>query len=191
MPPFKTILIRALILAIILTAPLLFAENGTGIGQLPENLQPPSAERTSMTRLNQQKAATQQGFRHAQMSDHAPAGAVRSYDIYRHSTILQHGNNHTLLPDNALIHIPDSLQHKVVTTPRGTFIPWPRFYLANRSWIFTHEINLKQAEGTSPLKEDVLKQFVRINRIVVALHQNNPISILRPGTPAKVSGKRP
>lgn len=178
MTPIKTTLIGALILAIVLTAPLLLAENGTGLKQLPAELPAPTSDRITSAALNKQKSAAKLGFSKAQWAEQAPAGETRRYDIYKDSIILQQGDNHTVLPRNSIVHLPESLKQKVVSRPHGIFVPWPQFYLKNRSWIFTHEINLKQARGVAPLKEGVQKQFERINRLVVAIHQNNPISML-------------
>ncbi len=130
--------------------------------------------------LNKRKSAAKLGFSEAQWAEQAPAGETRRYDIYKDSIILQQGDSHTVLPRNSIVHLPNSLKQKVVTRPHGTFVAWPQFYLKNRNWIFTHEINLKQAQGAAPLKEGIQKQFERINRLVVAIHQNNPISILSP-----------
>lgn len=178
MPSLKTTIIRALILAIVMSAPLLLADNGIGVKQLPAKRSAPVADRTSNAELGQKKSALKQGFQQATWSGQAPTSQVRRYKIYQDSIILQQGDSHTILPRHSIIYLPDTLQQKVVNQPRGSFVPWPQFYLKNRNWLFTHEIHLKQAQGITPLKKGIETQFKRINRIVIALHQNNPISVL-------------
>lgn len=185
MTPFKTTMIRAIILAIVLTAPLLLAENGTGLKQLPDALPAPTTDRITSTALSQLKSSVKPGFPQAQWSKQAPQGETKNYDIYKDSVILQQGDSHTVLPLNSIVYLPDSLKQKVVSRPYGSFVSWPQFYIKNRNWIFTHEISLKQAQGVAPLKDGVMKQFERINRLVVAIHQNNPISILSSSQAAK------
>ncbi len=62
MTPLKVTIVQAIILAIVLTAPLLFAESGTGIQQLPAHLQKPSSERINTNALAKLKAAQPGGF---------------------------------------------------------------------------------------------------------------------------------
>lgn len=181
MPLVKKTLVQAVILAIILAAPLLFAESGTGIGQLPAKLPKPGSERIHANALAKLKAEHPGGFSQGKWMSQAPAGKISNHDIYRNSIILQRGDTHTVLPPHALIYVPKCHQNNVVSHPAGAFVPWPQFYVNNRSWLFTHQISLKQARGDASIGENVLKQFERINRIVVALHQNNPISALPRG----------
>jgi hypothetical protein len=176
--PLQQIIVQAIILAIVLTAPLLFAESGTGIEQLPADLQKPGSERINANALAKLKAAHPGGFTQGKWLSQAPDGKTYHSDIYQNSIILQHGDTHTVLPLHAVIYLPECHKTKVVTRAKGDFVPWPQFYVNNRSWLFTHQINLKQAMGTASIGQDVLKQFKKINRIVVAIHQNNPISAL-------------
>ena len=178
-------MIRALILAIVLTAPTLLAENGTGLKQLPDAPSAPTSDRITSAALSQLKSAVKPSFPQAQWTEQAPKGEARNYDIYEDSVILQQGNSHTVLPRNSIVYLPESLKQKVVNRPNGAFVSWPQFYLKNRNWIFTHGISLNQAQGTTPLKDGVMQQFKRINRLVIAIHQNNPISILSSPQAAK------
>ncbi len=177
-PFVKKTIVQAIILAIVLTAPLLFAESGTGIEHLPAKLQKPGSERIHASDLAKLKEAHRGGFSKGKWMSRAPEGQISDDDIYRNSIVLQRGDTHTVLPLHAVIYLPKCHQKNVVTEPKGAFVPWPQFYVNNRSWLFTHQISLKQARGTAGIGENVLKQFEKINRIVVALHQNNPISAL-------------
>lgn len=180
MKSLDNIYIQALIMAIILTAPLLFAESGTGAGQLPAELKSAETERTSPEALAKLKAQHQktQGFKDGTWSSTAPDGGLLKQDIYRNSVILQVGPSHTVLPPHSVMHLPKSLRKMVVTSATGDYVPWPEFCTQNRSTIITHSITLKQALGTEAIRPEVRNQLEKINRIVVALYHNNPISVL-------------
>ncbi|MBT8044894.1 MAG: hypothetical protein KJO79_08080 [Verrucomicrobiae bacterium] len=179
----KTFLL-ALLMALIMAAPILLADNGTGMSQLPESIPAPDSDRISNAELKKRMALIKGRFDGAQWSAKPPQTTPAAYNIYKDSIILQQGKFHTLLPKNAIIFLPDSLQEKITRKADGVFLPWPQFYLKNRSWIFTYQVNLKQATGSTPIKKSVREQFAKINRAVIALHQNNPISV-RPTTPLK------
>lgn len=178
MSPMKKTLIQAIILAIVLTAPLLFAESGVGPAYLPAESKQAATERPTAAELKQCMASQHQGFQGGIQSPYTPATITPSKSIYATSIILQHGDTHTLLPPFAVIYTPDHLQKKITRTPHGRYVPWPEFYTNHRSWLFTHQITLKQAKGQAPIKPEVLSQFKRINRIVVSIYQNHPISKL-------------
>lgn len=173
-------LIQALIMALILTAPLLLAGSGTGAGQLPSKLEKPAADRISAEALHQLKAEHHKtrGFRDGAWSATPPEGGVLRQDIYRNSVILQAGGSHTVLPPHSILHLPRSLRQMSATRPIGDYLPWPEFYARNRSAVLTHSVTLEQALGKTPIGQDVSRQLRKINRIVVALYQNNPVSVL-------------
>lgn len=176
--PTKKTLLQALAIAFILTAPLLLAESGVGPAFLPAEHQQAATDSPTAHALKRQIASHNQGFSGAVQSAKAPAATAPSKEIYACSTIIQHGNTHTLLPPFAVIHIPAHLKKNITRTPVGTYVPWPRFYSAHRSWLFTHHITIKQAEGKAPIKPEVKNQFTLINRMVVSVFQNQPISKL-------------
>ncbi len=176
--PVKKTVLQAIILAVVLTAPLLFAESGVGPSFLPAERKQAASDRPTAQQLRQLIAAQNQGFTGATQSAHAPEAIAPSKEIYASSIILQHGDNHTLLPPYSLIHIPAHLEKKITRTPSGKYMPWPEFYNAHRSWLFTHHITIQQAEGKAPIKPEVAHQFTRINRLVVSVFQNHPISTL-------------
>ena len=168
--------LKLLILAIVLSAPTLFAQSGLGPDNLPAIRKQASTDRPTSPELNRITAKVKQGFAGAQKT-RAPQIAAKQ-DIYAASIILQHGDTHTVIPPLSIIHTPPHLEKHITRTPHGKYMPWPEFYTANRRWIFTHHITINQAEGKAPIKDEVKKQFTRINRIVVTLFQNYPVSTL-------------
>lgn len=183
MSPLQKTLIQAAIVAAVLGVPLLFAESGIGIQHLPATHTLPAVETANADTLARIKAAHKKSLPRGTYSRLPLQGNIAETNIYKESTILAHGNQHTILPSHAIIHLPEHLKNKVITNTRlltanaSIYTPWPEFYTRNRSWLFTYGINLKQATGQMPIRNDVRKQFSKINRITVALYQNNPISI--------------
>jgi hypothetical protein len=162
----------------VLTLPLLFAESGVGPAFLPIERKQAASDRPTDQSLKQSIAMHEQGFTGAIPSAQAPAVTVPSKEIYASSIILQDGDSHTLLPPHAVIHTPAHLQKKITRNPAGKYLPWPKFYNAHRHWLFTYQVTIKQAEGKEPVKPEVMGQFARINRIVVSIYQNHPVSTL-------------
>lgn len=178
MSPAKKTAIQAIILAIVLTAPLLFAQSGVGPAFLPAGHKQPATGRPSAASVQRDTAAQPQGFAGATRSLHAPADKAPSREVYATSTILRHGGSHTVLPPFAVIHVPAHLRERITRTPAGKYVPWPEFYNANRDWLLTHHVTIRQAEGKDPIVPGVRSQFTRINRMVVSVFQNHPISSL-------------
>jgi len=172
------IIIQLLILILVLTAPLIFAESGTGAAFLPSEIKRPNTERISPQALIQLKALHQKTGGFKSSSSDAPLGGYMKQDIYRNSIILQIGHTHTVLPPHSVIYLPTSLSKMVVTSASGSYVPWPEFCVQNRSKIITHSVTLKQAMGQEKIQPKVSQQLKQINRVVVAIYQNNPISIL-------------
>ena len=171
----KTIL-KALIVGIVLSAPTLLAESGIGPAHLPETRQQAAIDRPSAATLRRLITQHEQGVQGARKV--TPSDVAQGNDIYADSIILQRKDSHTVIPRHAIIYTPESLRGKITQQPRGKYLSWPEFYTANRNWLFTHQVTLKQAEGKEPIRANVQRQFAQINRIVVSLFQNYPISTL-------------
>ena len=176
--PIQKTLIQALAFGAVMAAPLLLAQSGLGPKFLPEVRQQANKDRTTALKLAHTITNHHQGFGDAARSEQAPAAVTESPGIYTGSIILRHGSTHTVVPKNSVIHLPDHLQGKITRSPEGRYIPWPKFYTANRSWLLTHQVTLDQASGKDPIKPNARTQLKSINRIVVSVYQNHPISKL-------------
>ena len=103
---------------------------------------------------------------------------VKHTTLYKNSHILVYRGKHTIIPKNSIIVLPERLKSRVLDKPDGEFILWPEFKTANRDWIWTFEVSLDQAKGSSPLPEDRIEDLSKLNRLVVSLYKGNPVSIL-------------
>ena len=97
--------------------------------------------------------------------------------IIKESTILHDGKNWTLVPNGAMVFLPDSMKDRVNTKPIGTLLPWNDFLTKNRSWITTNDVSFDQAAGNEEIPAERSAFWVKQQKIVIAVHQNGPISV--------------
>ncbi len=105
------------------------------------------------------------------------ASRQQSKSLIDQSTILCFGGNWTLVPPNAVIHLPAALKARVNTTPSGTMLPWVEFLTKNTNWITTNEVTFDQAAGNESIPAARMAFLNQQDKVVVAVHQNGPISI--------------
>jgi hypothetical protein len=102
-----------------------------------------------------------------------PAGQ----SIIKQSSILHDGTHWTLVPKGAVVHTPEAMKGKVDVKPVGTLLSWSDFLLKNRGWITTADISFDQAAGNEPVPAERAAFWAKQDKIVVAVHQNGPISV--------------
>ena len=101
----------------------------------------------------------------------------QTQSIIKQSTILNDGNNWTLVPKGAAVFIPVAMNSRVNAKPIGTLLTWIDFLTKNQSWITTSEVALKQAAGKEPLPAERAAFWAKQDKVVIAVHQNGPISV--------------
>jgi hypothetical protein len=108
-------------------------------------------------------------------------------DIISRSDILCFNGLATLVPKQAIIFNPPQYADRIGMKEGARIVPWMEFYAANRGWIGTMEISLKQAEGKEPLPEKPAQQMLKGSNMVVATFQGGPISklVATPATETK------
>lgn len=97
--------------------------------------------------------------------------------IIQQSMILTDGSYWTLVPKGAAIHLPAALKGRVDAKPVGTLMAWNDFLRINQAWITTHDISIDQAAGNKPLQPERMAFWSKQNKVVIAVHQNGPISV--------------
>lgn len=97
--------------------------------------------------------------------------------IIKQSVILHDGRNWTLVPKGAVLFLPEALKSRVDVKPVGTLLPWTAFLAKNISWITTNETTFDQAAGNEALPAERAAFWARQDKIVIAVHQNGPISV--------------
>lgn len=93
------------------------------------------------------------------------------------STLLAFNGNWTLVPKHAVIHIPESLQSRIVTQPSGKLLSWREFLTLNRGWIHLQNVTLSDARGETAVSPAALKASRATGRVVVAVCEGGPISM--------------
>lgn len=97
--------------------------------------------------------------------------------IIKQSVILHDGQNWTIVPKGAVIFSPEALKARMDVKPVGTLLPWKDFLAKNVGWITTNEVSFDQAAGNDPLPAARVAFWAKQDKIVVAVHQNGPISV--------------
>lgn len=105
-----------------------------------------------------------------------------SQSIIAQSTILSDGSSWTIVPNGAVLFVPEKLKSRITTQPKGDLLAWSDFLVRSRSWITTCEVSIDQATGKQPLKPERSDFWAKQDKIVVAVHQSGPISFRKPST---------
>lgn len=109
--------------------------------------------------------------------------------IIKQSAILHYGTDWTLIPQGAVIFVPEPMKNRLGDKPAGTLIAFTDFLIKNRAWITTVEVSIDQATGNKPLPVKQAEFWSKQNKIVIAVHQNGPISMRAP-KPAQTTPQR-
>jgi hypothetical protein len=111
----------------------------------------------------------------------------QNQSIIGQSTILSDGTNWTFVPNGAVVFLPNALKTRVGVKPAGILLPWVEFLTRNLNWITTVEVTIAQAAGKAPLPADRAAFWTTQDKIVIATHQNGPISVRLPDTSRKIA----
>ena len=96
---------------------------------------------------------------------------------YQGSTILSFRDMHTVVPEGAVLWIPERMNDRVVANAGETrFVPWPAFLRANQAWIRTMPLTLEEARDLAPFTEEQQKRWESGGQIVVATLRGNPLA---------------
>jgi hypothetical protein len=116
-----------------------------------------------------------------EQADQKEANVVRPGEesIIKQSEILHDGTHWTMVPKNAVLHVPAQMRPRVGTKPLGTLLSWSDFLIANRGWITTEEVSFDQAAGHKPLPEARVEFWKNQTSVIVATYQGGPISVKR------------
>ena len=99
-------------------------------------------------------------------------------DLISQSDILSYDGTFTLVPKRAILAIPTELAKRTQLADATKLVGWKEFHANNRGWISTLEVTREQAEGNSPIDEEILNSFKESTTIIVATYHGGPISIL-------------
>ncbi|MDP3851621.1 MAG: hypothetical protein Q8Q59_14030 [Luteolibacter sp.] len=116
--------------------------------------------------------------------------AVRpvSRAINNESTVLHDGENWTLVPTGALVHLPAAMKSRINAKPVGTLLPWNEFLNENQSWITIAELTFDQAAGNEEFPVNSEELRAKQDKVIVTVHQNNPAPVrIAPIFPALTS----
>ncbi|NWK54419.1 hypothetical protein HW115_02270 [Verrucomicrobiaceae bacterium N1E253] len=113
-----------------------------------------------------------------QPSSGKPKVDIKRPSVYDGCKIVNNNKEHAILPIGSIVFLPDRVKSRVSDKPEGRFKLWPDFLKRNRDWIWTFEVTLDQAKGIAPIPQAKLDEFTKLNRMVVATNNGNPVAIL-------------
>ncbi len=96
------------------------------------------------------------------------------------SIFLFDGESYTILPVGSVLSLPAPLQSRVVVDPQGAVLLWPDFLARNGSWLGVKEVTLEMARGNTRAAAAVMRELAAETRLMVAVYQGCPITVLEP-----------
>jgi len=109
---------------------------------------------------------------------------TRPKSLLESSDIICFSGMATLVPKGAILHTPKGVASRIGMQDGARFVSWGDFLNANRGWIVASSVSRAQAEGQEALSEALVKTFEKEARLVVAVFNEGPISVLPVKTPA-------
>lgn len=109
-----------------------------------------------------------------------PLVEIKQPSIYDGCDILNHGKEHSIVPQKSILYVPESMKSKIGKQPRGKLMLWPSFLKINQNWLWTFEVTKDQASGKTPIPEAKMAEFKKLARVVIATNNGNPIAVFSP-----------
>lgn len=103
-------------------------------------------------------------------------GRPAGQSILAESIILSDGSNWTIVPQGAVVHVPEKLKSRINATPSGGLLSWADFLTRNRGWVTTCEVSIAQASAKESLPAERIEFWAKQDKVVVTVHQRGPIS---------------
>ena len=114
-------------------------------------------------------------FEHVISSDEQP---LTKTNLPNESKYITNKKVTTIVPKDAILHIPESLKKFVISEPTGDLHMWAKFYGQNRNLVSHFEVTLKQASGLAPIDPNRITVAKKENKIIVAVMRGNPTSFI-------------
>jgi hypothetical protein len=108
--------------------------------------------------------------------------------IISQSDFLSFAGRATLVPKRAILHIPPNFADRVKLQPGSRIQTWSEFHAMNQAWITTVEVTRVQAGGHEALAEELTQRIGKSTKLVVAVYQGGPISVLPLKVPVTAEG---
>lgn len=110
--------------------------------------------------------------------DSDPSVQTANRDLIKESTVLCYRGYLTLVPKQAVLHLPEPLKDRFEIKPNIIVQTWADFYRANRGWIRTVEVTREQAMGQVAIPEEIVEAYKLSTSAVIATFNGGPISVL-------------
>ncbi|MBK1830552.1 hypothetical protein JIN77_07430 [Verrucomicrobiaceae bacterium R5-34] len=119
-----------------------------------------------------------------------PIVTVKKRSLMGMSTLLASRGHWALVPKGSIIHMPQQLKGKLVTSPQGKLQDWPVFLRENAGWIHLFPVDLAIARGHKTIDEKQMKAYQTMGKMVIATSGGYPVSVSEQAlVPPTVEGK--
>lgn len=144
---------------------------------LPREMKPTATDRVTPEALAaQREGGVGHNFRNPIQSSEQ-SGPPLARTPYQGSSILSFRDMHTVVPEGAVLWIPERVSDRVVADAgESRFVPWPAFLRANQAWIRTMPLTLDEARDLTPFTEEQQKHWESGGQIVIATLRGNPLA---------------
>ena len=141
----------------------------------------PMTDRISADALQARRAAGSPVATLAQQAEpNKQVTRTKDQSLIKQSMIISDGQNWTLVPNGAVLHIPETLNSRINVRPVGNLLSWKEFVTRNRNWISGEEVSMRQAEGVQPIDARRIAYWPKQSKVIVAVHLGGPISVTLP-----------
>ena len=98
--------------------------------------------------------------------------------LLERSTLLASQGNWTLAAKGCVLYTPDHLKSKIVSSPgKLKLVKWHTFLRNNHGWIHTLPVTEAQARGTEKVKQETIKAYKTMGKVVIAIYKDYPVSV--------------
>ncbi len=158
-------------------------QGGHGIEFLPAGLKAPVGMAADDAELTAQRSRMK--FGGTAPEDNAHHG----WDLLEYSDFIGFDGFYAVLPKDSVILVPDSLRNHILQAPEGKMVGWTEMLTRYRAEVEGLEVTMEQATGVAPIAPERLEAAAKSHRIIVAVFQGNPVSVLRPAQGAVPTSK--
>ncbi|GAA5483432.1 hypothetical protein [Haloferula sargassicola] len=116
----------------------------------------------------------------ANVSSQTSSAAMVETNSPYDSIILHDGTNWTLVPQGALLHVPEGMLEHIVDRPLGNMMSWKEFLDRNQAWLGAESVTLRQAEGSEAIHASRIDYLHRQARMIVAVCPDAPVVVSAP-----------
>jgi uncharacterized protein len=92
--------------------------------------------------------------------------------------VVEEKGRFTYLPKRSVLHIPKGMEAKFHKSKGSKYLRFDDFYKKNQLCIHKFEVSKSEIEGESKISEERLDRLRKIGKIIIAVNNGQPTSII-------------